>query len=217
MTTLPLSPRETARRRLLDALRREGPMARVEIGQHLGMSPASVSDLTASLLDEGILVSRGRRPIRPPGLIRGRPKTRLFFADTLGSVVGVWTGLQPHRAAARRQRRAQPGEPPCGAPLAQSRGRGADGRARRNDRRLRARIPAPRDVKADRPRLPGLCGHARRDRRLEPGARHPRPSPGVRPQPAARQAGADRERCQRHGLRHRAARCRSCAPGAPPA
>jgi DNA-binding Lrp family transcriptional regulator len=52
MTPLPLSPRETARRRLLDALRREGPLARVEIGQHLGMSPASVSELAANLLDE---------------------------------------------------------------------------------------------------------------------------------------------------------------------
>ena len=57
MNTLSLSPHETARRRLLDALRREGPMARVELGQHLGMSPASVSDLTANLLDEGILMA----------------------------------------------------------------------------------------------------------------------------------------------------------------
>src|SRR5918998_2626839 len=89
---LPLSPRETARRRLLDALRREGPMARVEIGQHLGMSPASVSDLTASLLDEGVLVAEEAAD-QASGLIRGRPKTRLYFAETLGSVIGVWTGF----------------------------------------------------------------------------------------------------------------------------
>ncbi|WP_194164576.1 ROK family protein [Microvirga thermotolerans] len=87
-----LTPRETARRRLLDALRREGPLARVEIGQQLGMSPASVSELTASLLDEGILVAEEGGDALP-GLIRGRPKVRLFFADTLGSVVGVWTGF----------------------------------------------------------------------------------------------------------------------------
>ncbi|WP_243369437.1 ROK family protein [Microvirga solisilvae] len=92
MTTLSLSPRETARRRLLDALRREGPMARVEIGQHIGMSPASVSELTASLLDEGILVA-DEAADQSPGLIRGRPKTRLFFADSLGCVIGVWTGF----------------------------------------------------------------------------------------------------------------------------
>ncbi|PVE25079.1 hypothetical protein DC522_07655 [Microvirga sp. KLBC 81] len=92
MTLLPLSPRETARRRLLDALRREGPMARVEIGQHLGMSPASVSELTASLLDEGILVTEETGD-QSSGLIRGRPKVRLFFADSLGSVIGVWTGF----------------------------------------------------------------------------------------------------------------------------
>lgn len=87
-----LTPRETARRRLLDALRREGPLARVEIGQQLGMSPASVSDLTAGLLDEGILTSEEGGDT-PPGLIRGRPKVRLFFAETLGSVIGVWTGF----------------------------------------------------------------------------------------------------------------------------
>jgi len=92
MSTLSLTPRETARRRLLDALRREGPLARVEIGQQLGMSPASVSELTASLLEEGILVTEeGGDSL--PGLIRGRPKVRLFFAETLGSVIGVWTGF----------------------------------------------------------------------------------------------------------------------------
>ncbi|MDF2813747.1 MAG: hypothetical protein K0S56_4778 [Microvirga sp.] len=92
MSSLALTPRESARRRLLDCLRREGPLARVEIGQHLGMSPASVSDLTASLLDEGILVS-DETGDAAQGLIRGRPKVRLSFAATLGSVVGVWTGF----------------------------------------------------------------------------------------------------------------------------
>jgi predicted NBD/HSP70 family sugar kinase len=92
MSMNPLSPREAARRRLLDALRREGPMARVEIGQQLGMSPASVSDLTASLLDEGILVA-DETGESGAGLLRGRPKVRLTFADTLGSVIGVWTGF----------------------------------------------------------------------------------------------------------------------------
>ncbi len=91
MSSMALSLRETARRRLLDCVRREGPLARVEIGQHLRMSPASVSDLTASLLDEGILVSdEAGEPT--PGLMRGRPKVRLAFAPDLGAVVGVWTG-----------------------------------------------------------------------------------------------------------------------------
>ncbi|WP_210495332.1 ROK family protein [Microvirga antarctica] len=89
--TLP-APREAARRRLLDVLRREGPLARVEIGQHLGMSPASVSDLTAGLLDEGVLVSEEAGDTGPV-LIRGRPKVRLSFASDLGCVIGVWTGF----------------------------------------------------------------------------------------------------------------------------
>ncbi|NIX75784.1 ROK family transcriptional regulator [Microvirga terricola] len=92
MLIAPLTPRETARRRLLDVLRWEGPMARVEIGQQLGMSPATVSDLTASLLDDGVLVTEEAGDATP-GLIRGRPKVRLFFAETLGSVIGVWTGF----------------------------------------------------------------------------------------------------------------------------
>src|SRR5215217_560694 len=92
MSMLPLSSRESARRRLLDALRREGPLARVEIGQHLGMSPATVSELTASLIDEGILLAEDSAD-QGSGLMRGRPKTRLYFAETLGSVVGVWTGF----------------------------------------------------------------------------------------------------------------------------
>jgi len=92
MSIVPLTPREAARRRLLDTLRREGPLARVEIGQHLGMSPASVSELTANLLDEGVLVT-DETGESGPGLIRGRPKVRLFFAETLGSVIGVWTGF----------------------------------------------------------------------------------------------------------------------------
>jgi predicted NBD/HSP70 family sugar kinase len=92
---MPMNPpaaREAARRRLLEVLRREGPLARVEIGQHLGMSPASVSDLTASLLEEGVLVTEEAGD-PSPGMIRGRPKVRLSFADTLGSVIGVWTGF----------------------------------------------------------------------------------------------------------------------------
>lgn len=84
-------PREHARRRLLEALRREGPMARVELGQRLSMSPATVSDLAGALLEEGVLVIEESG--EPSGsLIRGRPKQRLFFADSLGAVVGVWIG-----------------------------------------------------------------------------------------------------------------------------
>jgi predicted NBD/HSP70 family sugar kinase len=91
MAMNPLTPREAARRRLLDTLRREGPMARVELGQQLGMSPASISDLTASLVDEGVLVAEDSES--GSGLLRGRPKVRLYFADTLGCVIGVWTGF----------------------------------------------------------------------------------------------------------------------------
>src|SRR5689334_4789433 len=67
-------------------------MARVEIRQHLGMNPASGAELTASLPHGGILVAEETAD-QASGLIRGRPKTRLYFAETLGSVIGVWTGF----------------------------------------------------------------------------------------------------------------------------
>jgi predicted NBD/HSP70 family sugar kinase len=88
---IPLTARETARRRILEALRRQGPMARVELGQELGLSAATVSDLTAGLVEDGILVVDGGG--EPAALIRGRPKTRLTFAADLGAVIGAWTGF----------------------------------------------------------------------------------------------------------------------------
>ena len=203
MSPMALSPRETARRRLLDCFRREGPLARVEIGQHLGMSPASVSDLTASLLDEGILVSdEAGEPT--PGLMRGRPKVRLLSLPTWA----LWSASGP--AINRIELR-----------LVDSAGRN---RASRHvERPLRTlEAEALLDVLArtitsfaednggrrregHRACLPGLCGHPRRGRGLEPGARDPRPPARRRPEPAPRQARADRERRQRHGVRHRAA------------
>ena len=107
---IPLTARETARRRVLEALRREGPMARVELGQQLGLSAASVSDLTAGLARGGHPGGRRRRRAGA-ALIRGRPKTRLSFAANLGTVIGVWTGYNRDRAAPRRQRRVQPRDP----------------------------------------------------------------------------------------------------------
>jgi predicted NBD/HSP70 family sugar kinase len=85
----PVSPKELARRRVLDALRRRGPLARVEIGQELGLSPATISEITSSLVAEGVLVVDEAG--EPAGL-RGRPKQRLTFADDLGAVIGVWVG-----------------------------------------------------------------------------------------------------------------------------
>lgn len=67
-------------------------MARVELGLQLGISPGSMSELAGSLLEEGILLAEESAD-SGPGSIRGRPKVRLFFADTLGSVIGVWTGF----------------------------------------------------------------------------------------------------------------------------
>jgi len=64
-------------------------MARVELGHELALSPATISELTAALVDEGILVVDDSGE---PAGSRGRPKQRLHFADDLGGVIGVWVG-----------------------------------------------------------------------------------------------------------------------------
>ncbi len=42
---------------VLEALRREGMMARVELGRITGLSPATISAITADLLAENLIVT----------------------------------------------------------------------------------------------------------------------------------------------------------------
>lgn len=86
-----VDPRQSPRGRLLAALRRNGPLARVDLGRATGMSPASVSALTAGLVAEGALVEEAepQRDANP----RGRPPVRLDFAVGRHCVGGVWVGL----------------------------------------------------------------------------------------------------------------------------
>jgi hypothetical protein len=94
-TPLPDSARrEAARLRVLDALRRDGAMARAALGRATGLSPASISAVTGTLVGDGVLIETQddiTADALPGG--RGRPGIRLGFNATIGAVIGAWVGL----------------------------------------------------------------------------------------------------------------------------
>jgi predicted NBD/HSP70 family sugar kinase len=83
---------EGGRGRLLDLLRRQGPQSRATLGRAIGLSPASISALIATLIADDILVEAGAEsPEAPSG--PGRPGTLVGFNPAIGHVIGLWVGL----------------------------------------------------------------------------------------------------------------------------
>jgi predicted NBD/HSP70 family sugar kinase len=72
---------------VMDAIRRHGPLARVEICERTELSPTTVSAITAALLDDGLIVTRRMGTIRDAG--RGRPRVLLELNPDAARVVGV--------------------------------------------------------------------------------------------------------------------------------
>ena len=74
---------------LLAALRLNGPMARVELGRHTGLSPASITSISSQLIADGILeeVEDHHDPAVP--MRRGRPLTQLDINPKSAHVVAV--------------------------------------------------------------------------------------------------------------------------------
>ncbi|VAW15994.1 hypothetical protein MNBD_ALPHA09-1993 [hydrothermal vent metagenome] len=77
MTTImrPDDVRKQNRRRILAAVRREGLASRTDIGRATGLSAATISAITSSLIAEGVLIPPAR--IDPLRAGRGRPKVSL--------------------------------------------------------------------------------------------------------------------------------------------
>src|SRR5579871_6251725 len=77
---------------VMDAIRRFGPIARVEISERTELSPTTVSAITAALLDDGLIVPRSvgavRDSERDPSA-RGRPRVMLELNPEAAFVVGV--------------------------------------------------------------------------------------------------------------------------------
>lgn len=86
------------RRLILNCLRREGSLSRVEIAAKTGLSPAAVTGVTAELINEGMLVegkgmqsTGGRKPI--PLNIDYRQRWSIGFKLTHDKVEGTLTDL----------------------------------------------------------------------------------------------------------------------------
>jgi DNA-binding transcriptional ArsR family regulator len=72
---------------VMDAIRRHGPIARVEICERTELSPTTVSAITAALLDDGLVVTRQMGTVRDAA--RGRPRVLLELNPDAARVVGV--------------------------------------------------------------------------------------------------------------------------------
>ncbi len=77
---------------VLDAIRRAGSTSRTEICAATELSSTTVSAITASLLDDGLIVSRAIGGIRSPQ--RGRPRVMLEVNPDAARVLGVKLGPQ---------------------------------------------------------------------------------------------------------------------------
>ncbi len=72
---------------VMDAIRRFGPVSRVEICQTTELSPTTVSAITAALLDDQLITSVQIGAVRDAG--RGRPRVMLQLNPDAARVVGV--------------------------------------------------------------------------------------------------------------------------------
>ena len=72
---------------VMDAIRRFGPVSRVEISERTELSPTTVSAITAALLDDGLIVTLQLGALRDAS--RGRPRVMLQLNPQAARVVGV--------------------------------------------------------------------------------------------------------------------------------
>ncbi|RBP16118.1 MarR family transcriptional regulator [Roseiarcus fermentans] len=72
---------------VMDAIRRFGPVSRVEITEFTALSPTTVSAITAALLDDRLIIPEHVGAVRDLG--RGRPRVMLRLNPEAAHVVGV--------------------------------------------------------------------------------------------------------------------------------
>ena len=72
---------------VMDAIRRHGPISRVELSSRTDLSPTTISAITAALLDDGLIIPRRLGAIGDAG--RGRPRVMLELNRDAARVVGV--------------------------------------------------------------------------------------------------------------------------------
>lgn len=72
---------------VMDAVRRSGPISRVEICETTELSPTTVSAITAALLDDGLITASPMAPT--PDQPRGRPRVMLRLNPDAAAVCGA--------------------------------------------------------------------------------------------------------------------------------
>jgi predicted NBD/HSP70 family sugar kinase len=78
--------RELNRRRVVDALRRQGTASRSDLGRQTGLSRTTIASLVSDLKESGLVVE-DTSETQPVG--RGRPPARLRFDPSAGVAVGI--------------------------------------------------------------------------------------------------------------------------------
>jgi predicted NBD/HSP70 family sugar kinase len=73
----------------LETLRQHGPLARITLGHKTGLSPASITSISAQLIDEGLVYSIGEEDAVSAQTKRGRPQTRLALNPGATNVLAV--------------------------------------------------------------------------------------------------------------------------------
>ncbi|MBY5542662.1 ROK family transcriptional regulator [Rhizobium leguminosarum] len=73
---------------VLDTIRRHGPISRIEISERTELSTTTVSAITASLLDDGLILPHHEGDIRNEA-VRGRPRVMLELNPDAARVVGA--------------------------------------------------------------------------------------------------------------------------------
>lgn len=81
--------RRQNRRIVLAALRQHGASARVELGRLTGLSPASITTISAQLINEGIISEESTSFSAPPSGKRGRPIVRLALNPAATLVMAI--------------------------------------------------------------------------------------------------------------------------------
>jgi len=82
------SQRQAGRRQVLSVIRKAGQIARIDIADQISGSPATVTAITAELLEEGLIEEQ--RPKNPPdGSPRGRPRVALNIRGEAHMLAGV--------------------------------------------------------------------------------------------------------------------------------
>ena len=81
--------RDINRTLVLNLVREAGGLSRAQIARASGLSPSTVTAITAALIDDGFLVEVGDPSVGDGATVIGRPATTLRVDPRAGFVVGI--------------------------------------------------------------------------------------------------------------------------------